>query len=415
LLDTRLIAAHCVWVDEGEIRTFRNHNVGIAHNPSSNMKLASGIAPVKRMRELGLNVGIGTDGPASNNDLDMFEEMRLASFLAKGSSGDPTTLPARETLAMATRIGAHALHLGNLTGSIETGKRADLILIDLSPVHNRPRFRRDPEGIYSQIVYAAKATDVTDVMVNGRWLMRAHDLLTVNEAELLQQAHDYARRIDSFLLDREGSLLSKLLAIGGASEEESFEIQAKVQIPNREAVLARLQQPEIEILRTRHYREYDTYFSFHNSEDGHLRYREDHFIDPDGTISNVRSRLTLIGQARERQFPQGVLLSRSRFIAPATQSLRFYREYFKPDSELEIEKDRLRFLIRYHETEFFVNLDTLAKPHLGDFLEIKSRTWSQRDAERKSELVTELIRFLGADPDGTISHDYVEMIKEMWT
>jgi 5-methylthioadenosine/S-adenosylhomocysteine deaminase len=112
------------------MRTFLHYNTGVAHNPSSNLKLASGIAPVRRMLDLGLNVGIGKDGPASNNDLDMFEELRLASFLAKGSTGDPTVLPARQTLAMATNIGAKALHIGDLTGSLEPGKRADLILVD---------------------------------------------------------------------------------------------------------------------------------------------------------------------------------------------------------------------------------------------------------------------------------------------
>ncbi|HZW04342.1 MAG TPA: amidohydrolase family protein, partial [Anaerolineaceae bacterium] len=414
LTDTKMIAAHCVWIDAGEIRTFRNHNVGVAHNPSSNLKLASGIAPVKQMREAGLNVGIGTDGPASNNDLDMFEEIRLASFLAKGASGDPTALPARETLAMGTRIGAQALHQGDITGSLEPGKRADLILVTLSPVHNGPRFRRDPEGLYSQIVYAAKATDVSDVMVNGQWLMRDRTLLTVDEAALVEQAQDYARRIDAFLLDREGSTLSKLLAIGGAAEQESFEVQVKVPITERQRVLDALKKPDIEILRRRHYREYDTYFTLPDREEGMLRYREDHSVADNGTVTNVRSRLTLIGQAREAHLEQGVVLSRSRFIAPADQSLRFYREYFKPDAELEIEKDRLRFLVRYQETEFFINLDTVSKPHLGTFLEIKSRTWSRRDADEKAELVVELIKYLGADPKQVITEDYIELVREMW-
>jgi 5-methylthioadenosine/S-adenosylhomocysteine deaminase len=127
LFDAKVIAAHCVHIDEGEIHTLKHYNAGVAHNPSSNLKLASGVAPVKKMLDLGLNVGIGTDGPASNNDLDMFEEMRLAAFVAKGTSGDPTALPAKTAVEMATRMGARALHLGDITGSLETGKRADLI------------------------------------------------------------------------------------------------------------------------------------------------------------------------------------------------------------------------------------------------------------------------------------------------
>ncbi|MFN7034823.1 MAG: amidohydrolase family protein [Bellilinea sp.] len=411
LLDAKVIAAHCVHVDEGEMRTFQHYNTGIAHNPSSNLKLASGIAPVIKMLELGLNVGIGTDGPASNNDLDMFEEMRLASFLAKGSSGDPTALPALETLAMATCKGAKALHVGHLTGSIEAGKRADLILLDLAPIHNSPRFQRDQQGIYSQVVYAAKAMDVTDVMVNGKWLMRDRELLTLNEEEMLREAEDYARRIDVFLIQREKSLLSKLLALGEATEEEeSFEVQVKVPVENISSIQERLSDPAFEIVRTRHYREYDVYFNFPLPEESRLRYREDHFITPTGEVSRVRTRLTLLGPTREYSFPQKVLLSRSRYLATATQSLRFYREYFKPLSETEIEKERLRYLVRYQETEFFINLDHVQKPELGNFLEIKSRTWSRKDAELKSRLVVEILEKLGASPQQTISQDYIELV-----
>jgi len=126
LFEAKVIAAHCVHIDEGEIHTLEHSQAGISHNPSSNLKLSSGFAPVEPMLNSGLNVGIGTDGPASNNDLDMFEEMRLASFVAKVTTGDPTALPARTTFAMATIIGAKALHIDHLTGSIEVGKKADL-------------------------------------------------------------------------------------------------------------------------------------------------------------------------------------------------------------------------------------------------------------------------------------------------
>ena len=156
----------------------------MAHNPTSNLKLGSGVAPVAKMLDLGVAVGIGTDGPASNNDLDMFEETRLAALVAKGTSGDPTALPARLALAMATRIGARAIHLGDLTGSLEPGKRADLIVFDLDQTHNVPRFERDPNAVYSQLVYAAKSTDVVDVMCDGRWLMRDRRLLTLDEEDL---------------------------------------------------------------------------------------------------------------------------------------------------------------------------------------------------------------------------------------
>jgi 5-methylthioadenosine/S-adenosylhomocysteine deaminase len=411
LLEAKVLAAHCVWIDDGEMRTLLHSHSGIAHNPSSNLKLASGAAPVKKMLDTGLNVGIGTDGPASNNDLDMFEEIRLAAFLAKTTSNDPTALPAQQALEMATSMGAKALHIGDITGSIEPGKRADLILIDLSRLHSSPHFQRDPNAAYAQMVYSAKSSDVTDVMVDGKWLMQDRVLLTVDEVEVLREAQDYARKIDSFLIQREESVLSKLIAVGGLTEEESFEVQAKTAITDPDQVIAALESSGIEILRRRHYHEYDTYLIFEDENQGFLRYREDHFIDERGQVSNVRSRLTLIGQAVEFRFPQDVLLSRSRYLAPATQSLRFYREYFKPLREVEIEKDRRRFLVNFKGEEFFINIDKMTAPSLGNFFEIKSRTWSRQDAELKSKLSIELIKTLYQGPLEMVSKDYFEASK----
>ena len=412
LFEAKVIAAHCVHIDEGEMRTLEHHGAGVAHNPTSNLKLASGIAPVAKMLEVGVKVGIGTDGTASNNDLDMFEEVRLAALLAKGATGDPTALPAPTALLMATRMGAEALHIDHLVGSIEPGKRADLILVDISPVHNSPHFRHDPSAPYAQIVYAAKSTDVTDVMVNGRWLMRERRLLTVDEEALLAQAADYARRIDAFLVEREHSVLSKLIAIETATEEESFEVQVKVRVDDREAVRrAILGHPDLEILYSRHYREYDTYFEFPDPAEGRLRYREDEFIAPDGSVERVRYRLTLIGPAHERTFPHAVVLNRSRYLAPATHSLRFYREYFKPVREFAVEKDRLRWKVAFRNTEFFINLDHLIRPPLGDFVEIKARTWSRRDAERKAQLVAELLESLGVHREAALEEDYADLVR----
>ena len=409
LFEAKVLAAHCVHIDDGEIRTLQHYNAGVAHNPSSNLKLASGFAPVAKMLEVGLNVGIGTDGPASNNDLDMFEEMRLAAFIAKAVGGDPTSLPAPQALSMATRIGARALHMGDITGSLEPGKRADLILVDTSPLHNSPRFERDSNNAYAQIVYASKSTDVSDVMVNGKWLMREHFLLTLNEADLLKQAASYAKRIDIFLMAREQSVLSKLIALGGSSEEESFEVQMKVKVSDPVVIQKALKSPKIEIVYQRHYRQYDNYFTFDDPNQGRLRYREDDFIDEKGKVTNVRARLTLIGQNREGGFDQDVLLSRSRYLAPASQTLRFYREYFKPSGEKIIEKDRLRWQVRYKDEEFYINLDTIEHPDLGSFVEIKSRTWSRKDAQEKAFLVAELVSLLGASAGEHIVSDYVAL------
>ena len=410
LFEAKVIAAHCVHIDTGEIRTLTHVRAGVAHNPSSNLKLASGFAPVVKMLEAGLKVGIGTDGPASNNDLDMFEEVRLAAFIAKAVTNDPTSLPAPWALLMATRLGAQALHIGHLTGSLEPGKRADLILVDISAVHNSPSFKRSPDTAYSQIVYAGKSTDVSDVMVNGKWLMREHELLTLKEDELIAQASEIAKKIDAFLIDREQSVLSKLIALGGSLEQESFEVQVKVKLTDPDSVIHALSQPEIDVIRKRHYREHDVYFFFDDPSQGRLRYREDDFMDDvRNLVTNVRARLTLIGQKREGKF-EDVLLSRSRYIAPASQSLRFYREYFTPKSEVAIEKDRQRWLIQYQDTEFFVNLDQMKEPHLGYYLEIKSRTWSRKDAERKAQLATELLSVLGASGGEAVTEDYIDIV-----
>jgi 5-methylthioadenosine/S-adenosylhomocysteine deaminase len=412
ILDTKMIAAHCVHIDEGEMRSLSHAKAGVAHNPSSNMKLASGIAQIQRMIDLGVNVGIGTDGPASNNDLDMFEEIRLASFLSKVSTGDPTSLPARDVLALATCVGAKAVHLEDQIGVLEPGKKADIIIIDVSPVHNSPRFQRDPDSVYAQIVYAAKSTDVSDVMINGQWVLQNHQLLTLDEQSLLKEANILARKIDAFLIEREQSVLSKLIAIGGASEAESFEVQTKVCITDPAPIVEALRNPEFEILRERHYREYDTYFYFENPSQGKLRYREDHFVGDKGKVTQVRSRLTHIGVSREYQFGSKALLSRSRYLAPASQSLRFYREYFKPSQEVDIEKDRLRFLIQFKDTEFFVNIDTIEKPDLGYFLEIKSRTWSRKDADAKAEMIPALLDLLGASLEHVITDDYIQIVEK---
>ncbi|MCL4812379.1 MAG: amidohydrolase [Vicinamibacteraceae bacterium] len=408
LLDAKVLAAHCVHIDEGEMRTLKHAHAGVAHNPSSNLKLGSGIAPVVKMLEAGVTVGIGTDGPASNNDLDMFEEMRLAALLQKGSTGDPTALPARDALLMATRQGAEALHLGHLTGSLVPGRRADLAVVDVSAVHNTPTFDRDPHAIYARLVYATKSSDVRDVMCHGRWLMRDRALLTLDEPALMEAARGYARRTDTFLIEREGSVLSKLVAIGGAVEQESFEVQVKARVHAEAPALEFLAGPEVTILKATRYHQYDTWFFFADPQQGRLRIREEELLDAQGGIASVRARLTLTGQAQVAEFGN-VLLFRSRFLAPATHTRRFYREYFKPVEERDVEKDRRRWLVAYRGVEFYVHLDHLRHPAVdGYFLEVKSRTWSRRDAEDKAALITELMSRLGASPDDTISDGYVD-------
>ncbi len=312
---------------------------------------------------------------------------------------------------MATHMGAKAIHIGHQTGSLEVGKKADLILVDIDTLHNTPHFRHDEDSIYAQLVYAAKSTDVTDLMVNGRWLMRSRELLTIDLEKIAPQAQALAEEIDHFLVDRFQSVFSKLIAIGGAEEQESYEVQVKVKLEDPQGLVNRLEESELDILYYRHYHEYDTYFNFDDPQEGWLRYREDEFIDPKGEVENIRYRLTLIGPERERHFPKDVLLSRSRFIAPAPHSLRFYREYFKPSRETFIEKDRRRWKVNFRDIEFFINVDRLDEPALGTFLEVKSRTWSLEDAEKKAQVAEDLLKLLGSHPKDAETLDYVQIIE----
>ncbi len=416
LLDTKLLAAHCVHLDRGEMYDLQKAGAGVAHCPTSNLKLASGIAAVGQMLEMGLNVGVGTDGPASNNDLDMFEEIRLAALLAKTKSNDPTVLPARQALELATIRGAKAMHMDTITGSLEPGKRADIAVIEMDGVHNQPHFSNNPDAVYSRLIYAAKSTDVAHVLCNGRWLMRDRDLLTVDEVQAKTDAAQVAVEIDAFVLQRESSPYNKLVLLSGVQRQESFEIQIKVPLDSDTSVLAAIDSDQIELVKRSHYKQYDQYFMFADDDPDatRLRYREDEFVNDEGEIYQSRSRLTLIGGEDRLAFPNAVMLSRSRFLAEADRTLRFYREYFAPQSEVEVNKDRRRWRVLYQGIDFAINLDKLTRPPMsGYFLEIKSRTWSRTDAERKTNLMTELLTLLGVDPAAAERKEYPELVVSM--
>jgi 5-methylthioadenosine/S-adenosylhomocysteine deaminase len=409
LFEAKVTAHHCVHLEESELRTLRNRGAGIAHNPSSNLKLSSGFAPVAKMMALGIPVAIGTDGAASNNDLDMFEEVRLAALLAKGATEDPTALPARQALAMATRLGAEALHIGDRTGSLEVGKRADVTVVDLDRLHLTPQFHRRLDSIYSLLVYSGKSWDVCHVLCDGRWMLRDRELLTLDVEELKRRAVKTGRRIDQFLMEREESVLRKLVAIGGVDRVETFEVQVKVHLDDVSPVEEVLGSDEAPVVRSSWRHQYDTYFLFGDVETSRLRYREDEVLDEDGNVDDIVYRLTLIGETKDREFARSILLSRSRFDAPAVHSRRFYREYFQPVDEVKVHKDRRRYHIRYGGTDFAINLDRVTKPELPRvFLEIKSRTWSAHDAERKAELMGELLDLFDVEKE-VVKQEYVEL------
>ena len=189
-LNNRVIAAHVVWPTEEELNLLKKLGVGIVHNPQSNMKLASGVAPVPEMLKADLPVGLGTDGAASNNDLNLWEEMDTAAKLHKLISRDPKVVNAQEAFEMATIRGARALHLEKEIGSIEKGKRADLVVVDLDDLNQTPYY-----NIYSDLVYATKAADVRTVIIEGRVVMRDRRLLTLNEETIKAEARRYRERI----------------------------------------------------------------------------------------------------------------------------------------------------------------------------------------------------------------------------
>jgi 5-methylthioadenosine/S-adenosylhomocysteine deaminase len=193
-LSPRTVAAHTVHLTEGEIGLLKQYGVGSVHNPQSNMKLASGVAPVPQMLRAGVAVGLGTDGAASNNDLDMWEEMDTAAKLHKLATFDPKVITAEEALSLATVGGAKALHMDSEIGSLEAGKRADLVVVDLDALHQTPRY-----NIYSHLVYATKASDVRTVIIEGRVVMRDRRLLTLNEPLIKQKARAIRERISRSL------------------------------------------------------------------------------------------------------------------------------------------------------------------------------------------------------------------------
>ena len=190
LLDQRVIAAHMVWPTEEDIKTLARRSVGVAHCPQSNMKIAAGAAPVPQMLRAGVAVGLGTDGAASNNDLNLWEEIDTAAKLHKLISKDATVISAREALEMATIRGARAIHLDKEIGSLEPGKRADLIIVDMSSAHQTPVY-----NVYSQLAYATKASDVETVIVNGRLVMQNRRVLTIDERSVRLKANEYRDRI----------------------------------------------------------------------------------------------------------------------------------------------------------------------------------------------------------------------------
>ncbi len=194
LLDELTVVVHGVWLEPGDMEILARRGVKVSHCPESNLKLAAGVAPVPELLARGVPVGLGTDGAASNNNLDLFGEMSLVARLHKVWQGDPTVLPAPEVLALATREGARVLGLEDRVGTLSPGKQADLIVVDVNQAHLTPLY--DP---CSHLIYAARSADVRHVMVAGRWLLQDRRLLTLDWPDLSSRARDYARDLSAFM------------------------------------------------------------------------------------------------------------------------------------------------------------------------------------------------------------------------
>lgn len=190
ILDQRVIAAHCIWLDDKEIELLAERKVGVSHCMESNLKLASGFAPVAIMLMKGIKVSFGTDGAASNNDLNVFSEMSTTAKVHKALASDPTVINARTALLMATRWGAEVLGLGEKVGSIEEGKKADIIVVNFNKPHLTPLY-----DVYSHIVYAAMSSDVESVMINGKLIIDERVLLSTDESAILNKARQWGEAI----------------------------------------------------------------------------------------------------------------------------------------------------------------------------------------------------------------------------
>jgi len=188
--ENHVVAVHVVHPDEEEIDILKRNHAGVIHNPHSNMKLASGIAPIPKLLLEDLNVGIGTDGAASNNDLSIWEEMDFAAKLHKGTSGDPKAVTAMQALEMATIRGARAIRMEKEIGSIEVGKRGDIAIVNLDSLHQIPSY-----NIYSTLIYSTKTSDVNSVVINGKIVMRDRELLTLDENEIRKETERYLHKI----------------------------------------------------------------------------------------------------------------------------------------------------------------------------------------------------------------------------
>ena len=296
LFDAKVLAAHCVHVDEGEIRALKNFGAGVAHNPTQQPEAG------RRRRAGHADARARRQRRHRHRRRGVEQRPRHVRGDAAGrAAGQGHHRRSRPRCPPATRwrwrrgSARRRCTSDHLTGSLEAGKRADLIVLDVSGLHNLPAFARDPGGIYARIVYTSKSTDVVDVMCNGRWLMRDRDAADRGRRRGDARGRRPRAPHRRFLGSREVSVLQKLVAVGGAVEQESFEVQVKARLDTDGRVLEVLAGRELTVIRSSRYRQHDIYWSFDDPDQGRLRYRDDEFLDDGGEVTGERSRLTLTG------------------------------------------------------------------------------------------------------------------------
>ena len=414
VLDKNVVAAHCVWLTSKEMEMLRENGVKVAHNPTSNLKLGSGISPVPELLDRGIVTGIGTDGCASNNDLDMIEEMRLASLLHKGTHADPTKVDAMQVMEMATIEGAKALGMGNLTGSIEKTKRADIAILNLNRTHLTPFYDYAPENIYSQIVYAAKSSDIETVIINGKLVMRDRAILTIDKAEVMAKCRSLAEEINEYRREPE-SISSKLMRLGGADVQPTYEMQIKFEFEHVPAVLEVLKRKAIAISDIQRVKQHDIYFKPKSGEEhGYLRLREEQVVpEPEKGEPIGKPQYTLTSAAGT-VIDEGdiAIMRRRKMDAKVEPTIAFFMNYFGVEVEKEIEKRRHNVECVYNGVKISINIDNFIKPAISmRYVEVKSRAWTEKEASRYRDVMKEFIRVLGFESAKQIEQPYYEMIK----
>jgi len=244
--------------------------------------------------------------------------------------------------------------------------------------------------------------------------MRDRQVLTVDTEYARREAQRVANKVSSFIVAREESILSKLLALSDVSQGRAFEVQVKVQLSadDLSSVEDAIESGLLAVVRSSVRRQYDAYLILDDVDHSRIRYREDEVLSSDGEhVESVEYRLTLTGSIREREYDNLVILSQSRYDAPATHSLRFYKEYFDPAQTVEVSKRRRRYHIRFGGTAFALNIDQIIQPSWSThFLEIKSRTWSSQDAERKAALIGELLHSLALTHMQPVKEEYPDLV-----